>query len=164
MKRFLFILLIAALTIGSTHAQRFIAGANAGIPVGDAEDLTTFVIAVELGYLFDLNENFQAGPKVEFKHYFGGEEDLGPLGTFEYDDESFIPIAGTARFSPAEAFWFGADLGYAIGVSEGNDGGFYYNPFLLYDFGAIAIKAGYSAITSDGFTLASINAGVEFGW
>lgn len=164
MKKLVLLGLFAIFAMGMTQAQnQFRVGAQGGIPMGDADDFTVFAIAVELGYLFEINDNFQVGPSAGVQHYFG--DDLVFAGvTVEADDETFLPISGTARFSPVENFWFGADLGYAVGLSDGNDGGFYYKPHALYDFGPLAATLGYSGIANDGFTVGALLFGVEFGF
>lgn len=142
------------------QAQRFTVGANAGIPVGDAEDLTTFAIAVELGYLFDASEKIKVGPAVNYQHFFGDMQNVNGFA-IEYEDEGFILVGGKGRFNIVDAFSIGTDIGYGVALSEGSDGGFYYKPHAVYDFGVVAAQLSYSAIVSDGFTLAAILLGIE---
>ena len=155
MKKLICIVAIAVCGIFSSHAQNFRAEASAALPIGDAGDFYSFGLNVDLTYLIEFDESFLVGPTVGFKHYFGEEDFI--------DDASFIPIGGSARYGVDE-FWFGVDLGYGIGVDEGNDGGFWYEPFAMYDFGNIGVKLSYSGISNDGFTFSALNLGVEFGW
>ena len=70
-----------AVFFGLTCAQAqgdFKAGIHAGLPIGDAGDLSTFALAVELGYLFDVSDEFQAGPTLGYSHSFGDEIDTIP--------------------------------------------------------------------------------------
>lgn len=138
-------------------------GVHAGIPVGDAGDLTTFAIAVELGYLFDLSDDFQAGPRIGYSHSFGDEVDTG-IGTIEIDDIQFLPIGGAARFNVSDQFGLGADIGYALGINDGNDGGFYYSPRASYAVSnSVDLVLAYRGITRDGGSFDMITFGVEFG-
>ena len=154
MKKLILCAAIAVFGLTSMNAQRFVAGVNAGIPVGDADDLTTFAIAVELGYLFEISEEFEAGPITGYGHLFGDE----------VDDFQYIPIGGTGRFSVSEDFTLGADLGYALGIGDEVDGGFYYAPRIQYGITeSLDIVLAYRNISDDGFTVSAITAGVEFG-
>tara|TARA_B100001146_G_scaffold222761_1_gene235850 strand:- start:60833 stop:61330 length:498 start_codon:yes stop_codon:yes gene_type:complete len=164
MKKLVLLGLFAIFAMGMTQAQnQFRVGAQGGVPVGDADNFTVFAIAVELGYLFEINDSFQAGPSAGVQHFFG-ETFTNILGDDISRDETFLPISGTARFSPVDNFWFGADLGYAVGLSDGLDGGFYYKPHALYDFGPVAATLGYSGIAGDGITVSAVLFGVEFGF
>ncbi|MCR9182362.1 MAG: hypothetical protein NXH73_05500 [Flavobacteriaceae bacterium] len=161
MKKVLLIAAIAVFGFTSVQAQEegFKAGITLGLPIGDVSDGYTFNASLDLAYLFDIADSFQVGPALGYSHYFG-DEVLG----FEIDDATFLPIAASARFFASEDFFFGADLGYAVGLSpDGNDGGFYYKPKVGYNLGSVAILASYSGISVDGGTFSAIGLGVEFG-
>src|SRR5680860_690633 len=134
-------------------------GVNAGIPVGDVQDISSFNLGGDLAYLFDVTDVFSVGPLVGYSHFFGEND---------FEDFSFVPLAASGRFSFSEAFFIGADLGYAIGADKGNDGGFYYRPKLGYNFGMAAIIASYSGIevkkSGVGSTFGSVNLGIEIGF
>ncbi len=161
------LLLFAALIMCSVtfvNAQnQFRAGLSGGIPIGDAGDLATFAIAVDLGYLFEISDSFDAGVATGYSHSFGDEIDFG-FGTIEVEDVQFIPVAAAGRFEVAPNFTLGADVGYAIGINDGNDGGFYYSPRAQYSVSeAIDIVAAYRGVSVDGGSWDIISAGVEFG-
>ena len=138
---------------------QFRAGISGGIPIGDAGDLATFAIAVDLGYLFELSDDFDAGVTTGYSHSFGDE-----VNGFDIDDVQFIPVAASGRFEVAPDFTLGADLGYAIGINDGNDGGFYYSPRVQYSVSeAIDIVAAYRGVSVDGGSWDIISAGIEFG-
>ena len=64
----------------------------------------------------------------------------------------------------APNFTLGADVGYAIGINDGNDGGFYYSPRAPYSVSeAIDIVAAYRGVSVNGGSWDVISAGVEFG-
>ena len=140
------------------------AGVNLGLPIGDAGDITSFSIVLDLGYLWEVSEDFQAGVTTGYSHSFGADIDFGPLGTVEGDDIQFLPIAASGRFNLSEDFSLGADVGYAIGINDGNDGGFYYSPRIAYGVSqSVDIVGAYRGITRDGSSFDIISLGVEFG-
>ncbi len=164
MKKLFFLSIIAIFGICRVNSQGdFNAGISAGIPIGDAGDFATFAIAVDLGYLFEISDKFEAGGTIGYSHSFGDE--ISILGvTVKTEDVQFIPIAASGRFEVAPDFTLGADLGYALGVSDGNDGGFYYSPRAQYSVSeAIDIVAAYRGVSVDGGSWDIITAGVEFG-
>lgn len=164
-KLFLFAaFMMASVTIMSAQG-RFTAGLSGGIPIGDAGDLATFAIAVDLGYLFEISDSFEAGPTAGYSHSFGDEISLPVIGTVELDDVQFLPIGGAARFEVAPSFTLGGDVGYALGLNDGNDGGFYYSPRAQYSVSeAIDIVAAYRGVAVDGGTWDIVSLGVEFGF
>ena len=161
MKKLLVLALIAF--TGYTANAQFTAGVSGGLPIGDAGDLATFSIAVDLGYLFDLSDTFKAGPIAGVSHSFG--DDITILGTtFPVEDVQFLPVGAGARFSASDAFTLGADLGYAVGINEGNDGGFYYSPRVQYSISdLIDLVLAYRGVSRDGGSWDIISFGFEFG-
>lgn len=166
MKKLILIVCFAFLGI-SANAQ-FSAGVSGGLPIGDAGDIATFAIAVDLGYLFEISDSFSAGPTAGFQHNFGEETTIdtgfGSV-TVEAEDTQFLPIGAAGRFEVAESFTLGADLGYAVGISpDGNDGGFYYSPRAQYSVSElIDIVVAYRGVSLDGGSWDIITAGIEFG-
>ncbi len=168
MKKLLLFAALAVFGIGTSFAQGDVKlGINGAIPMGDFDEAYSFGVIADVAYLFDINETFKVGPMTSFLYYFGKDQE-GSIGDVEIevdaDDAAFLPLGGTARFYLDEAFYFGADLGYGIGISpDGNDGGFYYRPRAAYNFGNIGIVLSYSGVALDGATFSSLNFGVEFG-
>lgn len=154
----LFLAAFAVFAFASVNAQEFKAGISGGLPIGDAGDLATFSIAVDLGYLFEISEDFQAGPTAGFNHSFGDSDIID-------EDFSWVPVGGTGRFAVSEEFTLGADLGYGIGVSpDGVESGFYYAPRVQYSVSdALDVVLAYRNIALDGITWSQITLGVEFG-
>ena len=157
MKKLLLVMVAVAFT-STVSAQNFNAGINAGFPSGDASDFSTFAIAVDLGYLFDVSDNFDAGFTTGVLHSFGDEYE-----GIEWDDHTFLPIAAAARLGLGGGFGLGADVGYALGLNDGNEGGFYYAPRLSYSVSdGMNIVAGYRGVSNDG-SWDNITIGIEFG-
>lgn len=163
MKKLLLLIGLMLFSFTAMQAQgHFKIGVNGGIPVGDADDFTTFQLGADVAYMFDVADMFQVGPLAGYSVFFGDTYDLMGVSV-DYDDVQFIPVAASGRLGLTDSFFLGADLGYAIGVNDGNDGGFYYRPQVGYDFGVVGLMLSYSGVAVDGGTFSSINFGVEFG-
>ena len=144
--------------LSCVKAQEFNGGIHAGLPIGDAGDIATFSLIADLNYLFDVADGLQVGPSVGYSHSFGDE-----IGGFEIDDIQFLPIAAAGRYSITPEFSAGVDLGYAIGITDGLDGGFYYAPRVAY--GAtemLDIVLAYRGVSLDGGSFDILSLGVEF--
>lgn len=153
------LLIIGALIMASFSAYPqggFKAGLNLGIPVGDLSDFYNLQFGADVAYMFGVADTFSVGPMLGYSNFFPEESDV-------YDNVQFLPIAAAGRLSLGSAFFLGADLGYGIGINDGNDGGFYYRPQVGYDFGLIGLVASYSGVSRDGGSASSVNLGVEFG-
>ncbi len=160
----LFLFAAFALIGLTVNAQSINAGINVGLPMGDIKDSYTLNIGVDINYLWEVSDQFQAGATAGYSHFMGDSIDfLG--GSIDVEDAGFIPIAAAGRFSVSEEFTLGADLGYALGISpDGNDGGFYYAPKVQYSISdSIDIVAAYKGVSVDGGSFSTVNLGVEFG-
>lgn len=159
------IILVAVVALfGFTmNAQDFKVGINGALPIGDAGDFADFSVGVDAVYLWNVSEKFDAGIATGFSNAF--TKDIEVLGsTVEVDDVQFVPIAGTARYNVSTNFYLGADLGYAIGINDGNDGGFYYRPRIGYNFSEkVSLNLSYTGVSVDGGSWDTIGLGVEFG-
>lgn len=161
MKKTILSAAIAILGLTSAFSQQgnFTLGINGGIPVGDVEEFATFNIGADAAYRFSLSEQFELGGLVAYSHFFGdsGEDEFG---SWEVDDFQFLPLAASARFNSG-SFFAGGDIGYALGINDGNEGGFYYRPHAGYNFGKIGVLASYAGISRDEFTVSTVNLGLE---
>ena len=160
MKKLVLCIALAIFGFANVNAQGFKLGANVGIPVGDASDVSSFTIGVDVNYLWEASEAFDAGIAVGFTNNFLKSE----WDDYGFSDVQFLPIAAAGRFSVSEGFKIGADLGYAIGIDDGNDGGFYYRPMAGFDVSEnIEINLSYSGVSVDGGTWSVISLGIMFG-
>lgn len=193
MKKLIVLAAIAVFGLTSVNAQDgvdkvinqaknggFKVGANIGLPLSTAGDVSSFNVGVDIAYLFEVMDNLEVGGLVGYTHFFGNGTYTyyGDNTTFigEYEDAGFVPISSTARYYFADRKFFGGiDLGYAINVSGEADGGFYYRPKFGYNLGVVALIASYQGIsggvnynnsapttvvTGSGFN--SFNVGAEF--
>jgi hypothetical protein len=103
----------------------FKAGLTAGVPVGDAGDISSFNLGLDLRGQYLFNPNFAIGVASGYSHYFGKDS---------FEDFGVIPVAGFVRyyFTPKGLF-LGADLGYGFLTNiDNNEGGLYVNPQIGY--------------------------------
>ena len=165
MKKVLLVAFVAIMGVSTINAQEGVlnGGVNVGIPTGDANDFYGAALGAELNYMFPVADGFTLGPSVQYSHFFGKDIDTA-LGTVEVSDASYLPISGAARFNVSEKFVVGANLGYAVGLSEDLDGGFYYRPVVGYKIGGTTqLNVSYSGISNDGLEMNNVSLGVMFG-
>jgi len=114
--------------------------------------------------MFETAGEFDLGVATGFTNSFGksiGGD--GDLFSIEIDDIQFLPLAGVARYSVSEEVSIGTDLGYALGINDGNDGGFYYRPTVAYAASdSMEANLSYTGISLDGGSWTTINLGVLF--
>lgn len=160
MKKLLLCTVITVLGLTSVNAQGPSLGVNVGLITGDFSDGYSFNLTLDASYLWELSDQIEAGVATGYSHSFLKSD-------FEGDAASFLPIAAAGRFNVSEEFAVGVDLGYAVGINEGNDGGFYYAPRVEYSIGeSLDLVAAYRGVSIDagpitlGFN--TITLGVEF--
>ena len=96
-----------------------------------------------MDYLFEVSESFSVGPAVGFSTSFLDSE-------FEGDNISFLPITAAGRYAVSEEFTLGADVGYALGINDGNEGGFYYAPKIQYGISdSLDVAVSYRSVNED---------------
>ncbi len=145
----------AVFAFGFANAQSgaFKLGAHVGLPMGDIKDFSSVNLGADLAYTWSVAEGFDAGITTGYTSY---------LGKDGFDAVGFIPVAATAQFTLTNNWFIGADLGYAIGASTDNDGGFLYQPKFGYQMEKTGIYVAYKGISTDGVTASSINIGIDF--
>lgn len=167
MKKLMLLAAVAVFSLSNVNAQGELrAGLNGGLPIGDFSDSYSFGFGLDVSYLWEVSDDFQAGIATGYNTY-GGEDlttDLGFFGTItvEIPNFDYIPLAAAGRFNASEAFVLGADLGYAIAAGDG-DGGFYYAPMVAYNI-TEKFQAGisYRGVSADGGSFSTINLGVNY--
>ncbi|HLS31483.1 MAG TPA: hypothetical protein VK021_11545 [Flavobacteriaceae bacterium] len=141
-----FVVLVAFLAFGFAQAQDsgFRIGVHLGLPVSDADKITSLAMGGDLAYLFNVSEEFKAGASLGYLHY-SGKKTHG----HKREGLGFLPIAATAKYAIIENIFVGADLGYALGLSPSiNDGGFYYLPKVGYQIDLFEVYIGYRGIAN----------------
>lgn len=100
-------------------------GLTAGIPVGDASDVSSFTLGADVRGQYLFNPNIAIGIASGYTNYFGKDG---------FDDFGIIPVAGFFRyyFTP-DGLFLGTDVGYGVLTNvENNNGGLYVNPQIGY--------------------------------
>ncbi len=132
------------------------------MPAADAADILTFVLGIDAYYYFTNVDSFlEIGATAGFRNFFGDDIEEGGE-TFSVDDGQFIPVALAGRVKLFGLLSGGLDVGYAIGITDYLDGGFYIRPVLGFDIAdTIELVASYESI-SDAATWGNFNVGVLF--
>ena len=164
----------------------FKVGANIGLPLQDAGEVSSFNIGADIAWLWEIADNLEIGGLTGYTHFFGdgsynyydgydkaaAKEIDGVVA--HYSDAGFIPVAVTARYYFSDRKMFaGLDLGYAINITGDADGGLYARPKFGYNLGKINLIGSFqrvgggvkyheniNAASVSGYS--SINFGVEF--
>ena len=115
--------------------EGFNVGGYLGVPV-DGSEYATFSIGFDANYLFEVTDRIDVGPAVNLSHSFGKKryyinDDFNEVSIS--DPFQFVAIAGAGRFSINDKMTAGVDAGFAIGINDGNDGGFYFRPLFGYN-------------------------------
>ena len=115
--------------------EGFNVGGYLGVPVVDGSDYATFSLGLDANYLFEVVDRIAVGPAVSIGHSFGSDRTYynGTVVVTDNDPFQFAAIAGAGRFSINDKMTAGADIGFAIGINDGNDGGLYFRPMFGYN-------------------------------
>lgn len=125
MKKLFFLVFIALFAVGNVTSQnQFRAGVNGGIPIGDAGDLATFAIAVDLGYIMEISDDFDVGVETGYTNYFGKDN---------FDDFNFIPVNGYASVDVSDDFSAEGGVGIAFSLQTGGGSDLYFKAGFAYD-------------------------------
>ena len=151
MKKLILFACFAFFSLVISAQGKFSAGVTAALPIGDSADFTTFAIAVDLGYLFELSEDFDAGISSGYTNAFGEDP---------FDDFQFVPIAGSIYFNASESVSVGGDVGYAVNVGTGGGGDFYFRPVFVYNIDEDnSVTADFRSVSGDGVTFSWLGLG-----
>ncbi|SDG61188.1 outer membrane beta-barrel protein [Psychroflexus sediminis] len=154
------VILLAAFVVStlSMNAQEFNLGLSGALPVADTEELSTAGLLLDANYLWNVSERFDLGVTAGYHHYFSDDPN-----NVDLDDFGFLPVAVSGRFNATENLAIGADFGFAAGVTDSTDEGFYYAPKVQYGVTqAIDIVLAYRGINQDYGSFDSVSLGIEF--
>ncbi len=162
MKKLMLFAAIAVFGLSNVNAQNFNGGIGVGLPTGDASDFLSFSINADLSYTWNVSDSFDVGLASGLIYVFGKDWEDGP-NTIKVDDGQYLPLAATGKLKVSDKFFILADLGYAIGINEDNDGGFYYRPGVGYGISDnMSINLSYTGVSQDYWNYNSINLGLGF--
>ncbi|MBA0884119.1 hypothetical protein [Flavobacterium undicola] len=146
-------MVLFAFGFANAQSGSFKLGAHVGLPTGDMKDASSVNLGVDVAYTWSVAEGLDAGITTGYTTY---------LGKKGWGDVSFIPVAATAQFTLTDNWFIGADLGYGIGVNDGNDGGFLYQPKFGYQMEKAGVYVSYKGVSVNGLNVSSVNLGVNF--
>jgi len=136
-------------------------GIHSGIVLGNLDDAYSSYVGADVYYLYGVSNRFFVGASTGFSNYFGKTISESGIDT-DVDDLQFIPVTASIRFNPFKNFFMGPDVGYAIGINDGNDGGFYISPRASYVLnGKFLLHLGYRSISLDD-NLGAIQFGIGY--
>ncbi len=144
----------------------FKAGFHAATAIGDASDFSNLGIGLDLYQHWGVSKTIDLGLTTGVQYFFGLEstEDIGPtVVTIEGEDTGYLPAAGFFRFYPTKSINLGADIGYAFGLTDFTQAGFYYRPTLSFDLSpGSALNFSYVGVQGETRTWNTLTGGVVF--
>lgn len=162
MKHLALVLIFVISSISLSAQEGFKIGVQAGLPLGDFNDLVGVVVGGDLGYAWAPNKIFDLGVKAGIIHGFAERFREETVST-KLPSIQFAPLAASVRIWPARSFSFGGDAGYALGLNEGNDGGFYYRPQIGIQMGAQSeLNLSYTGIQQDDANWSTVTLGFVY--
>ena len=162
MKKVLITFVFALLGLGLFAQKGMKLGIHGGLPLNEFQEELSLVAGVDLGYRWGLSEIIDLGLMVGFVNGFPEKYDRGLFAEY-LPNIQFMPLAASVRFWTSNSFSIGGDVGQAIGINEGNDGGLYYRPTIGYLMGAqTEVNFSYTGIELDGTTWSTLTLGVLY--
>ncbi len=159
MKKSFYTLLFVLTCSFLTAQEGFKIGVHGSVPVADNQDFVSLAAGIDAGYMHALGEMLDLGIAVGFINGFPEKYDQEP-GAQDLPHVQFLPLAGSLRFWPSNSLSIGGDVGTALGINDGNDGGFYYKPTVGYLMSAqTEVSLSYTAIQLKEAEWASVNLG-----
>ncbi len=141
------------------------AGPNAGLVVGDFSNNYDSTLGLDVFYMYGISKKFLIGGSTGFANYFSDEPLVRDGIQQEAESLQFIPLTASIRSVRFKYLVVGTDIGYAFGLNEGNDGGFYLSSRITHFIGdKVPVFFGYRRISYGGDNLDSflIGVGIKF--
>lgn len=163
---FFFIFLSYQITAQYVDRSFFKAGIHAGVPIGDSADFANVGVGLDLYQHWGISKTVDLGVTTGVQYYFGLDStiDIGPQAiTVRGEDTIYAPLAVLFRFYPSKSINLGGDIGYALGLNDFTESGFYYRPTLSFDLSpSSALNFSYAVIEGDNESWSTITGGVIF--
>tara|TARA_R110002073_G_scaffold57778_4_gene146734 strand:+ start:151943 stop:153235 length:1293 start_codon:yes stop_codon:yes gene_type:complete len=96
-------------------------GAHIGLPLGKEKDFYSVVLGADASYLFNISDNFSAGPRIGYNHFSGKD-----MGGYKVDGIGFVPASALIKYSFTKKIAFEGTIGYTFSTKEHVDGGINY--------------------------------------
>lgn len=137
-------------------------GIHGGLPLEEFREELSIVAGLDLGYRWGISEVVDLGIMTGFVNGFPEKYDR-ELFSADLPNIQFVPLAGSIRVWTSNSFSFGADIGQAIGINDGNEGGLYYRPTMACLMGAqTEVNFSYTGIELDDSTWSTLTLGVLY--
>ena len=166
MKKILLVvaIFIAGVSFNDAKAQEkpMSIDATLGLPMGDADDFSTFFIGVNFTYMFaELAEDFYLGARAGYNLYLG--EEVTVFGeTVSSPDIDFLTIAAVGRYDFTENIFGRLDVGYAVGLEDNTDGAMFIEPRVGYFAESFDVFAFYQNIFDSDTSFGALGVGFAF--
>lgn len=156
-----FLVLFFTLISGSLFAQEgFKLGLQGGLPLDN--EAVSLSVGLDAGYMYALGEVVDVGIMTGFIYGFA-ETFQSEVVVADLPDVQFLPIAAGIRVWTSNSFSIGGEIGQAIGLNVGTDGGLYYRPVIGYLMGPkTEVNLSYTTIELDGDSWTAVNFGVMY--
>ncbi|MBP1841125.1 hypothetical protein [Formosa algae] len=141
---------ITAVFTGVNVQEGLNIGASAALPLNSASNIISTGVLLDVNFLYQAQRTIGIGLASGYGIYFGkdNEGSWGPINNKK--DFRYIPVAAATRVALYNGIIIGTDLGYAFGLSENWDGGFYFRPMLGYNINeALQLNLSYSGISNN---------------
>lgn len=145
MKKSFLLIGICIISVISANAQfKFGIGPTIGLPIGDAGDISSLTIGVELQGELKFSDKASGVATTGYTHFIGKD-----FGGFKLSYGA-IPILVGGRVYPSENFFIGAQIGYGFFTGDASSGGFAYRPQVGYNTSNVQLGLSYNGISNDG--------------
>ena len=157
------LILIVVFTFSKLQAQDgFSIGTHLGISTVESYDLN---YGLDANYVKEVSDGLKVGGALGYTVFSGNTisntfSDL--VGEVKIEDAGFLTLAGTARYSLSNAFFVGADLGYAIVTSSDGKGGILYQPKVGWQTDSIDLYGYYKGISRSGSSIGAFGVGFAY--
>lgn len=154
MKQFKILVIIVLLITPLIHTQAqnnrgLEASVHLGIPTEDVENSVNLVYGLDFNYYFiNVAEVLDFGFTGGYINFNGDQVLSSDSVNVALPDASFLRIGGSGRLNLNPDFYFGLNLGYAIGLDD-IDGGVYYQPNVGFNANAFSFFVYYQKIRTD---------------
>jgi len=152
---FAFLVFVLSCHSASSQVDRTLirVGFHSALPVGDAAEVLSLSVGLDLMYHFGVSELLDLGVATGFTNAFVKNDRtlIGEISTTSgFENIQHVPLAGSVRLYPVDDFKVGGDFGYALGIDAGNKGGLYYRPMVGVEIGgSTELNLSYTAIAAD---------------
>lgn len=129
------------------------AGIHGGLPLSDAKDFSSVNAGADMSYHFRIKDNIAIGAATGYST-FAGKDDFG--------NYSFVPIAFSGRVAHEFHLFYGGDVGYAVALEDGADGGLYYLTKIGWSNKVVDIYLSYKGVSAKDDSLSAIGLGFAY--